>query len=78
MVKFALRPLSLHYKVHVLTEEELNRPRNRVKFTGELKKNIVNLNTILIIGIDFSVYLFYLFYLPLFEFLFYLILTFSV
>lgn len=35
VVKFALRPLSLHYKVHVLTQEELERPRNKVKFAGK-------------------------------------------
>mmetsp|Transcript_16480 Transcript_16480/g.15800 ORF Transcript_16480/g.15800 Transcript_16480/m.15800 type:complete len:748 (+) Transcript_16480:77-2320(+) len=34
VVKFPLRPLSLHYKVHVLTEEELQRPTNKIKFTG--------------------------------------------
>ena len=35
MVKFALRPLSLHHKLHVLTDEELKRPRNEIKFTGQ-------------------------------------------
>ena len=34
LVKFPLRPLSLHFKVHVLTDEELRRPRNKIKFSG--------------------------------------------
>ena len=36
IIKFPLRPLSLHNKVHVLTDEDLARPRNRIRFTGQI------------------------------------------
>ena len=35
MVKFPLRPLSLHVRVHIITDAEAKRPRHRVKFSGE-------------------------------------------
>ena len=35
MVKFPLRPLSLHVRVHIITDAEAKRPRHWVKFLGE-------------------------------------------
>jgi hypothetical protein len=35
IIKYELKPLSLHSKVHELTSQELNRPRNRIRYTGE-------------------------------------------
>lgn len=35
MVRFPLKPLSLHHRIHALTQEEEARPKNKVKFTGE-------------------------------------------
>ena len=36
LLKFTLKPLSLHHKVHVLTETDLARPRNRIQFSGNV------------------------------------------
>jgi hypothetical protein len=36
VVKFPLKPLSLHTRVHEYTNEELARPRNKLCFTGNL------------------------------------------
>lgn len=35
VVKFPLKPLSLHCRVHKLSAEEEDRPRNRVRFSGK-------------------------------------------
>lgn len=35
IVKYELKPLSLHAKQHALSAEELNRPRNRIRYTGK-------------------------------------------
>jgi hypothetical protein len=42
VVKFPLRPLSLHYKVHVLTDEDMDRPRNVIKFQGSVPLAILH------------------------------------
>eukprot|EP01035_Chromulina_nebulosa_P016891 gene16891-22379_t len=36
VLRFPLKPLSLHVKCHLLTDEQLARPRNSIKFTGQL------------------------------------------
>ena len=35
VVKFPLKPLSLHCRVHKFSTEEEERPRNRVRFVGK-------------------------------------------
>ena len=35
VIKYELKPLSLHSKVHELTTAEMNRPRNRIRYTGK-------------------------------------------
>mmetsp|Transcript_26862 Transcript_26862/g.33595 ORF Transcript_26862/g.33595 Transcript_26862/m.33595 type:complete len:726 (-) Transcript_26862:330-2507(-) len=35
VVKFDIKPLSLHHRVHVLDDEELNRPKNTLKLSGQ-------------------------------------------
>ena len=37
IVKFELKPLSLHSKIHKLTGEEMGRPRHRVKYMGKCR-----------------------------------------
>lgn len=34
IIKFPLKPLSLHTRVHEFTNEEQQRPRNKLFFTG--------------------------------------------
>lgn len=34
VIKYELKPLSLHTKIHRPTDEELARPRNRIRYTG--------------------------------------------
>lgn len=36
VLKYPLLPLSLHTKLHVLTEAQLKRPRNSIRFTGSV------------------------------------------
>jgi Bardet-Biedl syndrome 7 protein len=36
IIKYELKPLSLHSKVHVLTNEELARSRNRIRYSGKV------------------------------------------
>jgi hypothetical protein len=35
VLPFTLKPLSLHSKVHIFSNEQLARPRNVIKFTGQ-------------------------------------------
>lgn len=35
IIKYELKPLSLHAKLHSLSPEELNRPRNRIRYSGK-------------------------------------------
>lgn len=35
VIKYELKPLSLHAKVHQLTAEEMNRPRNKIRYSGK-------------------------------------------
>jgi hypothetical protein len=37
IVKYDLKPLSLHTKLHELSPSELARPRNKMRYTGNLQ-----------------------------------------
>eukprot|EP00981_Chlorochromonas_danica_P004752 scaffold954_cov173-Ochromonas_danica.AAC.38 len=41
VMKYELKPLSLHVKVHKLSTEEAERPRNRIRYTGEYIPNVM-------------------------------------
>lgn len=42
VVNFPIKPLSLHSKVHELTEEEAGRVKSRLRFTGEAKLAVIH------------------------------------
>ncbi len=41
VIRYELKPLSLHAKVHALTNEENNRPRNKIRYSGKFQGLIV-------------------------------------
>ena len=41
LIKFALTPLSLHYRVHEMNDEEVSRPRHILKFSGPMTVAVV-------------------------------------
>jgi Bardet-Biedl syndrome 7 protein len=41
LIKFALTPLSLHYRVHEVSEQEQSRPRHVLKFSGAMTIAVV-------------------------------------
>lgn len=36
IIKYELKPLSLHAKLHTLSSDELQKPRNKVRYTGKI------------------------------------------
>eukprot|EP01038_Epipyxis_sp_PR26KG_P007245 gene7245-9877_t len=42
IIKYDLKPLSLHTKVHVLQEDESVRPRNSVRYSGNLQLSVLH------------------------------------
>ncbi len=44
IIKYELKPLSLHAKLHTLSQEELSRPRNRLRYSGNIQSCFLHVN----------------------------------